>query len=704
MRFTKQLLASLLASAMLLAAVPAFAAEGRTNIALGKSYTIESDAPNENSLGTTEEGGKDQLTDGAYGTSEYYSGLWAHFVNAYGRTVTIDLGASMSVDGVAMEFLQNKEHGVYCPRTLTVSLSENGTDFETVATVEKPVSNTANGRIRVPYTADFEKARARYVRVHFDVQVNTFLDEIEVYGGALTDDARPLSPTAPVEEELYFDDGADIGVRDIMCFHNGYYPQDETLVNNTKDVFRSYIGYVDSTGKYVDTMFDAIMFLTLQGLCPSGGKLTKDGGPTLLSDWEYLLDNTFGEGINLDALNEATAELKADLDLPDTHKTAVYLTVPYPKISDLVFGDWNGDGIDEKISTLDDCVDVYCWFVDECIRRFAEKGYEHLDFKGFFWCSESIIEDENDYEVELAHRCVEQIQSRGYQSVFIPYFQSAGSWMAEDIGFDATILQPNLSFNAWAQKDPERFMEDFVATAAKYHFGIQMEMKENLASNMEPYADYFLQYLVSASRSGMMTDAVHAYYQGAGYGSVHQCAVSSDVRVRWFYDALYKFVKGTLSLPAEAEVEYESEITVEKGGLYKGRMKLEGDWFNDFTVAKQALNGTVSYYPALGEFRYRPDRTYVGADSFAIAVQKPDGTTEELTVRVTVTGESDVESAPAASDGEASGGDAPQDKGTNWALIGGLAAGAVVLVGGIAAAVAVMTGRRAGGKDKKKKK
>ena len=346
MRFTKQLLAGLLASAMLPAAVPAFAAEGRTNIALGKSYTIESDAPNENSLGTTEEGGKDQLTDGAYGTSEYYSGLWAHFVNAYGRTVTIDLGASMSVDGVAMEFLQNKEHGVYCPRTLTVSLSENGTDFETVATVEKPVSNTANGRIRVPYTADFEKARARYVRVHFDVQVNTFLDEIEVYGGALTDDARPLSSTAPVEEELYFDDGADIGVRDIMCFHNGYYPQDETLVNNTKDVFRSYIGYVDSTGKYVDTMFDAIMFLTLQGLCPSGGKLTKDGGPTLLSDWEYLLDNTFGEGINLDALNEATAELKADLDLPDTHKTAVYLTVPYPKISDLVFGDWNGDGAD----------------------------------------------------------------------------------------------------------------------------------------------------------------------------------------------------------------------------------------------------------------------------------------------------------------------------------------------------------------------
>uniref|UniRef100_UPI003A8D5051 discoidin domain-containing protein n=1 Tax=Dysosmobacter welbionis TaxID=2093857 RepID=UPI003A8D5051 len=140
MKLTKQVLAGLLASAMLPVALPAFAAEGRTNIALGKPYTVESDAPNEHSLGTTEQGGKEQLTDGVYGTSEYYSGLWAHFVNAYGRTVTIDLGETMSVDGVAMEFLQNREEGVYCPRTLTVSLSENGTDFETVATIEKPVS------------------------------------------------------------------------------------------------------------------------------------------------------------------------------------------------------------------------------------------------------------------------------------------------------------------------------------------------------------------------------------------------------------------------------------------------------------------------------------------------------------------------------------------------------------------------------------
>ncbi|MFR5866105.1 MAG: hypothetical protein ACLUFV_13755 [Acutalibacteraceae bacterium] len=88
MRFTKQLLAGLLASAMLPAAVPAFAAEGRTNIALGKSYTIESDAPNENSLGTTEEGGK--ITD-AYGTSNTIPALGA-FRQRLRAHRTIDLG------------------------------------------------------------------------------------------------------------------------------------------------------------------------------------------------------------------------------------------------------------------------------------------------------------------------------------------------------------------------------------------------------------------------------------------------------------------------------------------------------------------------------------------------------------------------------------------------------------------------------------
>ena len=72
MRFTKQLLASLLASAMLLAAVPAFAAEGRTNIALGKSYTVKGILKDQagNSNYPDEEG--KSLTDGKGATQVGY--------------------------------------------------------------------------------------------------------------------------------------------------------------------------------------------------------------------------------------------------------------------------------------------------------------------------------------------------------------------------------------------------------------------------------------------------------------------------------------------------------------------------------------------------------------------------------------------------------------------------------------------------------
>lgn len=686
----KRFLSAILSLLLSVAAVGGYAAalEDKMNIALGKKYEISSDAPNEHSLGTTEKGTKDQLTDGKYGIlTDFYGGEWAHFVNAYGRTVTVDLGENMSVEGFRISFIQNREYGIYNPRLVTVSLSEDGEGFEQVASVAKPNPTSLVGPVRSVYEAEFDTAyRARYVRIHFDVQVNTFTDEIEVYGGALSGGEKELSPTVPEEEELYYDNGEGIGVRDIICFHNGYYPADETLANNTKDVFRSYLGYIDEDGNFKDTMFDAVMFLIIQGMCPSGGSLAKGGDPAVLSDWLYLLDNTFGEGINLDALDEATAELKDELSLPDSHKTAVYLSVPYPRISDKAFGDYDGDGADNVISSVDDCVELYLWYVDRVLERFEEKNYQNLDFKGFFWSTESLIEDTNDYEVTLAERCVKGLHDRGLQCVFIPYFQSAGSWMAEDIGFDATIMQPNLSFNEWAQKDPENFMKDFTSTAAKYHFGIQLEMKENLASNKEPYASYFRQYLVSAVQSGMMTDAVHAYYQGAGYGSVYQCAVSSDPELRWLYDSLYKFIKGTLSFPGQPQVNCDTEITVEEDSMYTGNISLEGDWYCDFTVASQAPNGTVMCYPGVGEYRYRPDRGFTGSDSFGISVTMPDGSEKIVTVNVTVTPEgTDVSDTSQ----EASEAESTPDSGKGG-ILPYIAGGAVILAGAVCAVVAAV--------------
>ena len=65
--------------------------------------------------------------------------------------------------------------------------AEEEKGFEQAASVAKPNPTSLVGPVRSVYEAEFDTAyRARYVRIHFDVQVNTFTDEIEVYGGALS--------------------------------------------------------------------------------------------------------------------------------------------------------------------------------------------------------------------------------------------------------------------------------------------------------------------------------------------------------------------------------------------------------------------------------------------------------------------------------------------------------------------------------------
>lgn len=666
-----------------------FCSAAGTNIALHKKYTIESGAANEYSYGPTEVGSKDQLTDGKTGDpKQCYSGDWSHFVRAVSRTITLDLEKVMSVNGFEIGFLQNKSAGIYCPQEVVFSISENGNDFMTVARVPNNVPNTETTPTRVVYNASAGKNyKARYIRIYFDVQVNSFADEIQVFGSENLKNAATITPDAPAEESKYFDSGKDIGVKDIICFHYGYWPDDETLANNKKDVFKPYIGYIDTNGNYVDTMFDAVMFLIIQGKCPSGGSLTANGGPSIMSDWQYLISNTFEKNINLDALDQATAELKEVLKLPDSHKTAVYLSVPHPKISDIEFGDYDGDGKVNKITSLEDCVKVYTWYVDEVLRIYKQKNYQHIELKGFFWSNESLLAEYYEEEPELAKRCVAELHKRNMQCIFIPYYQATGIEKAKEVGFDATIMQANLTFNQALQKNPEKMMEDFKYTAEKYHTGIQMEMHDSFVYNYNAYAPLYKQYLISASNNGLMKDAIHAYYQGAGYGAMYRCAVSKDPKIRWFYDATYKFIKGTLNLP-EFKVDITTDGTTTKGKTFVGKFDIVGDWCNgqyEFSIAQQPKHGTLAINPDNGEYIYRPDRKYVGTDRFKLKYNNIDGKPVLVEVNMKITTEngelseasSESSSNPASS---TSSPEEPSSSNNGWlyGLITGVAGTAVI--------------------------
>ncbi len=523
------------------------------NLALGKEVKIKSLVPMENSYASVEKGSKDMLTDGNKGDpSSCYSGEWAHFYRGMGRSLTVDLGGDYAVSGFSAGFIHDKNMGIYSPEDVRLLLSENGNDFYCVTTVKSPYPASFDMQVRAVYSENLgHPIKARFARIDFGVEVNVFCDEFSVFGRECDGAEAELygEPVREVNKNCFAARDSMGGAYDIPLLYFGYWPEDERVAKLRKSDFIPYVAYIDRDGNPIDTMFDSILMLTVQGRCPSGGCLGYHGAPSKLSDWEFVIEELFAEGQNLKALDEAVAELKPKIGLAPDYKHKVYLTAPVPKVSNEPFGDLNGDGIEEKLLTDDDCIEAYAAFVDMVTRRFESEHLQNIVIDGWFWNNESASRANRDEEEYFATRCVENLHKRGYKCVFIPYFQAGGSEKAESIGFDCTTMQPGLSFQQVLGKDPQAMMQDFTDLCKKYGFGVELEVHHGVKNpeTRETYSRLFDEYMLACMRNGMMTDTVHTYYQAAGPGVFYSCAVSKEDSMRVLYEKLYKFIKGTLT-------------------------------------------------------------------------------------------------------------------------------------------------------------
>lgn len=622
------------------------------NLAKGREVTVKTHIANEKSYAEMDRFDSIILTDGKYGRADFGDASWAKFYRATGRILNIDLGENCTVERIVTRFLQNSQAGVVAPKAISVFVSQNGTDFAKCEIISGngspfPPSRT-NGTEIAKYEILLKPTAARYIALSFDVTVNTFCDELEIYGSkgsTLTPPTDFCDIIAKSKGEYLSREALD-GDHDIVCFHAGYSPDNEALVNNTKDSFLYYIAYRDDDRKIVDTMFDSVMFLTLQGKCPSGGSLVITGGETVMDDWITLLDNYFDPNYNLFALDAATAEMKKTLSLDDGYKTSVYLTIPYPKIGNIEFGDYDGDGKPNKIDSYEAALAVTEWFMDEVDKRFSEAKFENIVLKGYFCNSEGLTRQHYDYEWDFARDAARLMQERGLACVMIPYYQAVGIDANDELQFDAMLMQPNLSFNASLQDDPAGAMEDFAHTAKQLGLGIQMEIADGVRWDVS-LGKYYEQYLVSASANGLMTDTVHAYYNGAGPGVFYDCAVSTKPELRWYYDATYKFIKGTLSLPSEkVGEEYTKELTVTDTKRVSGETGVLGDWYCSYRLKKAPKNGYANLENGNKIFTYLADRKFNGVDSFTYEILYNGEVIAERTVTVNVDREGLTESVP----------------------------------------------------------
>ncbi len=640
-----------------------------------------------------------RLTDGTLGSGSL-DGSWYTSFRGYSRIVTIDLGEVQDVASVTAGFYHSKNEAYYMPREFTVSLSEDGEGYQKVAEISspRPLSDEKVGRIA--YEADFSAYKARFVKVEYTVDIFAACDEICVYAGTNGKSIVPDTLDKANETPTSLD-----GAKNIIKMYNGYYPQQD-IGDDTYEELLPYIAYLNKKGEITDVMFDGLAFVPCHTDYPSGGRLTKMSGKpaAIKSDWDLYIENTFKDGVNLDALDDVVGDVYEKLGIKDTYP--VFLTMPFPTVSDGPFGDLNGDGFDEYCSTLDERFAILKHYTDEYISRFNTKGYKNLRFSGFYWYREEVNFSESDHEDMLVIKFNEYVHSKGLKTIYDPFFLSTGFDIWRELGFDACVMQPNFA-EIYSDRTyyKEGMLEEFASSLSQFSLGVELETVSQGAFQGNDYLRHIENYL-SYLRSGVKygyDNVVKTFYQGGGPGTLYDfckadTSKSKGAMLRYLYDQTYLFISGKMTVEApmlsgkteiETQCDKRARETVEVTDSDSANYELS------LKVVTEPQHGKVAPSTYNG-YTYRPDKGFVGTDSFVLVASDGYSDSNPITVTVNVTeaDESDVsvqtESSvsPTESDAESISVDNKQNSGS---IIPFVALGAAVLA---AAAIAIVIFKR----------
>lgn len=518
------------------------------NLVQGKAYTTTSLVSIKYSFAESEAKYHVQgaLTDGKSGSSKNYKdGQWQGFDHGGSRSVVIDMGRVNTVRQLQERFIQDGRAGVHFPSVVTYALSMNGKDWAVVGTVKSKLPLTSSNVATQTYILSGIDYQARYVRMTFTVDEWVFADEFQVFGNrGVSAGATVPNPTPSVMyPDAYLPPGSPKvgGIRNMVLIYNGYYPSDSALGKNTVDELTPYVGYETRSGKIKDFMFDGFLFLPFVAAgAPSGGMYyCSTAHPTVMSDWVYYLNNTFGKSYNLGALNTATGNVKKILKDP-SYQAKVEIAIPYPSPTATDFGDISGDGKSENLSRLSDKEAVIRWYVNQVIKRWKSAHYANLRLVGFYWYEEGADFGTDNGEGSMLRYTGSYVRSLGKVLDWIPSYQASGFAEWDSLGFDGAIMQPNYVFDNFPQKE----LGEAAAASKKLGMGVELEIHWD-ATKDSIYREKYYAYLNYGVYANYMKDAVHAYYQNGGPGTFYDCCESKDPAIRAVYDQTYRFIKGT---------------------------------------------------------------------------------------------------------------------------------------------------------------
>ena len=149
------------------------------NLAKGKSIVYAKDAPYSNSYTA---GGDNALIDGIHGGWTYTDKKWQGFISN-GIDVTIDLGEEKEITAVHADFMQMCIPDVWMPAEVTIALSSDNSNFNTVAKITHNVVRDEELSFKNYGWKSDKAVKARYIRYTAKSGKQggwLFTDEIEI--------------------------------------------------------------------------------------------------------------------------------------------------------------------------------------------------------------------------------------------------------------------------------------------------------------------------------------------------------------------------------------------------------------------------------------------------------------------------------------------------------------------------------------------
>lgn len=593
-----------------------------TDLLAGLHPQIEAAAPQASKKEYNTDPSSPVMTDGKYAvTNQIHGGEYFKFNACGSRNIYFDLGYLSELSEVKASFLSFVPWGVYLPTDFSVSLSDDATNWYYVGSIDFSGGEDQKATVK---TLKFEKKyAARFVRFSFTTNGWMATDEIEVIGNKkVSSSAVRLKDSGITKETIsrgaYVKPSENLlgGSRDICLMYYGQgFDYDETEM-------LPYVAYLDTEGNIKDTMFDGYLFL-LSRTFPSG---VAGHEGSIKSDWEWTLDRYFAKGLNFEALNNTVGKVNEALGTPD-RKVNVFVSIYYLRPEVKSFGDVDGDGVSENMSVLEDRFKVIRWFMESFEKRFAEAGFENLNFGGYYWYHESIPGETEDADsrnyitgtAKIAHE-------RGKQLFWIPYYGATGytDWAKFDL--DVACFQPNYAFHADVL---ESRLNNAASTAKNLNMCIELEIDEK-AFTVPVYFEKYMDYMKHSVSDGYV-DTIHMYYQGVS--SIMNACNSQNPRLRLIYEYTYQLIKRTLQVKPEAMDAVSANA--EKDTPFAGKLVEQCEETQRFHLVRSPEHGTVSVMED-GTFMYYPDHGFTGEDSFAFVYDRYLEDSDPIECKITV--------------------------------------------------------------------